>query len=164
VQFAGFWIRVLAAIIDTIVTWVAGMIILAPVTIPYYRELFEFLEQGDFYSPAPQGNPLASLAGIALSWLYAAWLESSKWQATLGKMAVGIRVTDYHGRRISFARATGRHFAKYVSAFVCLVGYIMVAFTERKQGLHDMMAQTYVVKGAAVESAPGQPQPPMPGQ
>ena len=75
------------------------------------------------------------------SWLYWALMESSAWQATLGKKLFGLKVTDLQGRRISFARASGRYFGKIV-----FVGFIMVAFTEKKQALHDMIAGCLVVK------------------
>jgi len=78
------------------------------------------------------------------SWLYEAFMESSSYQATLGKMIFGMKVTDLHGNRISFARATGRHFARWLSALILFIGYIMVGFTERKQGLHDLLAGTLV--------------------
>jgi uncharacterized RDD family membrane protein YckC len=63
-------------------------------------------------------------------------------------MALGLKVTDLEGRRISFARATGRHFAKFLSAMICLVGYIMAGFTARKQALHDVIAGTLVVRSS----------------
>ena len=78
------------------------------------------------------------------SWLYEAFMLSSQYQATLGKMIFGMKVTDLYGNRISFARATGRHFAKWLSGMILGIGYIMVGFTERKQGLHDMLAGTLV--------------------
>jgi len=78
------------------------------------------------------------------SWLYEAFMESSSYQATLGKMIFGMKVTDLNGNRISFGRATGRHFAKWLSAMILGIGYIMVGFTERKQGLHDLLAGTLV--------------------
>jgi uncharacterized RDD family membrane protein YckC len=81
-----------------------------------------------------------------VNWLYAALLESSSHQATLGKMALGLKVTDLEGRRISFVRATGRHFAKILSGMVLFIGFIMVGFTRRKQGLHDMVAGTLVIR------------------
>jgi uncharacterized RDD family membrane protein YckC len=84
------------------------------------------------------------LIGFGVSWFYFSWMESSKFQATLGKMAMGIVVTDTNGQRISFGRATGRYFAKYISGFLLAIGYIMAAFTERKQALHDMIAGTVV--------------------
>ena len=70
---------------------------------------------------------------------------SSEWQATVGKRALGMVVTGVDGSRISFARATGRHFAKYISAIILFIGFIMAAFTAKKQALHDMIAATLVV-------------------
>ena len=81
-----------------------------------------------------------------LKWLYYALLESSSWQATLGKMALGLQVTDLEGRRIGFGRATGRFFAKIISGIILYIGFIMAGFTEKKQALHDMIAGTLVVK------------------
>jgi uncharacterized RDD family membrane protein YckC len=67
----------------------------------------------------------------------------------VGKLAMGIRVTDLEGRRISFWRAVGRYAAKIVSAMILLIGFLMVAWTRRKQGLHDMLANTLVLNGRA---------------
>jgi uncharacterized RDD family membrane protein YckC len=78
------------------------------------------------------------------NWIYEAAMESSSKQATVGKMALGLKVTDLEGRRISFARATGRHFAKLISGMILLIGYIMAGFSQRKQALHDMIAGTLV--------------------
>ncbi|MCI5227953.1 MAG: RDD family protein [Candidatus Electrothrix sp. AX2] len=83
---------------------------------------------------------------FVLPWLYSAFTESSVWQATLGKKALGIQVTDNDGDQISFWRATGRHWSKIISGIILCIGFIMVAFTKRKQGLHDMIAGTLVVK------------------
>jgi uncharacterized RDD family membrane protein YckC len=73
-------------------------------------------------------------------------MESSKFGGTLGKMAVGIRVTDLNGNRISFARATGRYFGRIVTNLTLLIGYIMAGFTEKKQALHDVLASCLVIK------------------
>ena len=89
---------------------------------------------------------LGTILSIVLSWLYSALLESSARGATLGKMVMGARVTDLSGGRISFGRATGRYFAKIISGMILAIGFIMVAFTARKQGLHDMIAGTLVEK------------------
>ena len=78
------------------------------------------------------------------SWVYESLMESASKQATLGKMVLGLKVTDMEGRRISFSRATGRHFAKIISGMIFAVGYIMAGFTQRKQALHDMIAGTLV--------------------
>ena len=84
--------------------------------------------------------------GIVIDWLYYSLMESSLNQATLGKMALGLKVTDLNGNRISFGRATGRYFGHYLSALILGIGYLMIAFSEKKQGLHDMIAETLVVK------------------
>ena len=73
-------------------------------------------------------------------------MESSARGATLGKMAMGLRVVTNDGQRLSFMNATGRYFAKFISAILLLVGFIMIGFTDRKRGLHDMMASTLVIK------------------
>ena len=88
-------------------------------------------------------SPIPFVIGL----LYFIGMEGSPKQATLGKMAVSIVVTDVHGERITYNRATGRHLAKFISAVILLIGFLMVAWTERKQGLHDMIAGTLVVTG-----------------
>ena len=94
------------------------------------------------------GGSLALLQLIATAggFLYFALMESSTNQATVGKMALGIKVTDLEGNRISFGRALGRTFAKILSGLIIFIGYIIAAFTEKKQALHDMIAGTLVVK------------------
>ena len=83
--------------------------------------------------------------GLILNWIYYAVMESSSTQATLGKMALGIKVVDLEGHRISFTKATGRYFGKFISLLILFVGFIMVAFTKKKQGLHDIMAGCLVI-------------------
>src|ERR1051325_5071702 len=84
--------------------------------------------------------------GFFAPWLYEAFMMSSEWQATVGKRAMSIVVTDIDGKRVSFARATGRDFAKYVWALLLGIGFIIAAFTARRQALHDMIAETLVLK------------------
>jgi uncharacterized RDD family membrane protein YckC len=119
--YAGFWKRVAAAILDSIIVGAISGILTA-VTVG-----------------------LGAMSLLFLPWLYEAIMQSSEKQATFGKMMLGIVVTDVAGGRITFARATGRHFAKWVSAVIMGIGFIMAAFTERKQALHDMIADTLVV-------------------
>jgi uncharacterized RDD family membrane protein YckC len=121
-HFAGFWIRVLAYLID-------GLILLVPASLLRYQ----------------LGNGGALLA-LVVDWIYFAGLESSSSRATLGKMIVGVAVSDQNGNQISFGRATGRYFAKIISAITFGIGYLMVAWTDRKRGLHDMIAGTVVVR------------------
>ena len=142
VGYGGFWIRVVAFIIDAIIV----RVVVAPVGI-----MFGGLGlAGGMMSGFPHRG-LAILGGgvtfillVFGNWLYEAFMESSSYQATLGKMIFGMKVTDLNGNRISFERATGRHFAKWLSGLILFIGYIMVGFTERKQGLHDLLAGTLV--------------------
>jgi uncharacterized RDD family membrane protein YckC len=84
-------------------------------------------------------------------------LESSRLQATLGKIAFGIIVADLSGKRISFLRATGRFFGKVLSGQVLLIGYIMAAFMQRRQALHDLLAGTVVVNKNSVVTVTAKP-------
>ncbi len=152
-RYGGFWRRFVAIIIDGILV----SIVLAPVRMLLIGpRLFNHLaELGGMNNPDPAhmmaallplfaaGMKVAAIS-IVVKWLYEALLTSSSRQATVGKMALGMKVTDLAGNRISFARATGRHFAKIISALILCIGYIMAAFTERKQALHDFMAGTLV--------------------
>ncbi len=85
-----------------------------------------------------------------LIWLYFAVMESSEKQATLGKLICGLRVTTMEGKRLTFQQATGRYFAKFISALIFMAGFIMAAFNNRKQGLHDILAKTLVLKASDV--------------
>lgn len=83
---------------------------------------------------------------MVITWLYFAFFESSAKQGTLGKVVMGLKVTDNNNQQISFLRASARSFSKYISAIILMIGFIMVAFTSRKQGLHDIIAKTLVIK------------------
>jgi uncharacterized RDD family membrane protein YckC len=78
--------------------------------------------------------------------LYGTLMEASKYQATVGKMALGLIVTDTNGAKLDFSKSLVRNLSKLLSNFILLIGYIMAAFTEKKQGLHDIIAGTLVVK------------------
>ena len=93
-----------------------------------------------------QYDPTLNAVSFVAGWLYFALMESSARGATLGKMALGLRVVTSDGQRLSFLHATGRYFAKILSAIILFIGFIMIAFTERKRGLHDMIAGTLVIK------------------
>src|SRR5204863_9385676 len=94
---------------------------------------------------------IAAAGAIALlstiMWvLYGTLMEASKYQATIGKLALGLIVTDINGGKLDFSKALVRNLGKLLSNFIMLIGYIMAAFTEKKQGLHDIIAGTLVVK------------------
>lgn len=133
-QYAGFWNRFAASWLDGIITTIAGSIITVIVVMLYAA--------GGGGSEG--GAVIGFFLGIIFGWLYFAIFESSAKQATLGKMAVGVVVTDLNGNRLTFGKATARYFAKYLSVMTLLIGYIMAAFTEKKQALHDLVAGTLV--------------------
>jgi uncharacterized RDD family membrane protein YckC len=89
---------------------------------------------------------ITRLSAYGAAWLYFSLMESSAYQATLGKRLVGIMVTDLSGQRIGFGRATARFFAKYLSQLILYIGFFMAGFTQRKQALHDLIASTLVVR------------------
>ena len=86
------------------------------------------------------------LLGPIINWLYFTISESSSWQATLGKKMLGLYVTDERRHRLSFGRANGRYWSKVISGLVLGIGFLMVGFTKRKQGLHDKIAGTLVFR------------------
>ena len=133
-MYAGFWRRFFATLIDALVL------------VPLVFISLVFLGS----TPGTIDNLTLSLLwyvfwGIMLCG-YFATLESSSLQATLGKAAVGIVVTDTRGRRANFGRTTGRHFGRWLSMLILGIGYLLAAFTPQKQALHDMMAGTLVVR------------------
>jgi uncharacterized RDD family membrane protein YckC len=121
-SYAGFWKRVAASLMDSLVLGPVSAIIASLLTLG--KESFYMYESNHYW-------PIMLL----VSWIYCAALESSEHQATLGKLVLGIKVTDLYGKRISFGRATGRHFANIFSGLTLCIGYIMAAFTKQKQCL-----------------------------
>ena len=135
VVYSGFWKRFAAFLIDAIIVGLVILIISAGM--------------GFSVGLGGVGGPGASLLGILIAvaapWLYWAGMESSRHQATIGKMALGMAVTDNLQNRMTFMRASARYYGKYLSSMTLLVGFIMAGFTERKQALHDMLAGSVVV-------------------
>lgn len=155
--YAGFWKRFAAYLIDALILGVASWIIILPVLGLIGLGASSMEEMGDdmmtMDDEAAAGLAAAVIGAsmmlwiviAAAGWLYFALMESSAKQATLGKMALSIIVTDLNGNRLSFGRATGRYFGKILSGLILYIGFIMAAFTEKKQALHDMIAGTLVV-------------------
>lgn len=138
---AGFWIRFAAIIVDSVVLFAMYMAVAF-----MWAAMFG---ADQVVSEGREGDELSlglTFIFVLMSFGYYAALESSAWQGTLGKRAFGLVVGDEHGNRLSFGRALGRTLAKIVSGFILYIGYIMAAFTDRKQALHDMIATTYVTR------------------
>jgi uncharacterized RDD family membrane protein YckC len=144
--YAGFWLRFVAIIIDGLVL---GVVLGIPFALVMTAMGVSFIGVS---RPEEMAGPflgvffLFEIAIFVGQWLYYALMESSAWQATLGKKALGLYVTDMNGQRITFGRATGRYFGKLVSGLTLLIGYLMAGFTEKKQALHDMMAGCLVLR------------------
>jgi uncharacterized RDD family membrane protein YckC len=148
--YGGFWRRFWSYAIDRFILGVVftpvGFMVLVPMLAT---------QSGGWTDTDLPAETIAALMGTILtvvvlallgSWFYYALLQSSSRQATPGQMALGLRVTDLEGRRISFARASGRHFATVLTGLTFGIGYVMVLFTARKQTLHDLVAGTLVVR------------------
>lgn len=150
VTYAGFWKRFAAYLIDSIILSVAGFLAILPILGLIGLGVGSAMS-GDsesmvgFIIAAIGAYLIAILALMVATWLYYALMETSVNQGTLGKMALGIKVTDLNGNRISFGKATGRYFGKILSSMIFMVGYLMAGFTEKKQALHDIMAGCLVV-------------------
>ena len=150
--FAGFWLRFVALMIDSIILMIgAGIfiaVVIAIIGLGTLQNAFDSDNAADFL-PASiiLGIVFVVLALTVGQWLYFAWMESSSYQGTFGKMALGLIVTDLQGRRVSFGRATGRYFSKIITGLIpFFIGYIMAGLTEKKQALHDMIASCLVLR------------------
>jgi uncharacterized RDD family membrane protein YckC len=159
-HYGGFWIRFVAYFVD-------GLILGIPISLIFGLLVFVFGAGSLATIRSLPSNPdpdqvqaqfvplimallgayaLLLLGGLVIGWLYFATMESSARQATLGKAMLNLRVTDTNGNRLSFGHASGRFFAKLVNGFTCGIGWLMAGFTEKKQGLHDLIAGTIVIR------------------
>ncbi len=143
--YSGFWRRVGAGLIDSIVLQIITGIILSFFGISVFDSMANHSGQiGDMVG----GNNFQVIFPVSfvLSSFYYAYSQSSKYQATLGMRVFSIRIVGYDGKGISFLRAFGRFLATYLSAILLCIGFLMIAFTPRKQALHDYIAKTLVIK------------------
>jgi uncharacterized RDD family membrane protein YckC len=158
--YAGFWRRFGAGLIDGVVMGLIFVLIglVSGVGFAFTGGMvlamlsrFGMIAQDDEPPPPGGGDVWISLGvgaviGIAACIVYHARMESSASQATIGKKALGLRVTDLDGRHISFRRALRRCAAKIVSCLTLSIGFLMAARTEKRQALHDIIAGTLVMK------------------
>jgi uncharacterized RDD family membrane protein YckC len=145
--YAGFWRRLAAFLIDTVLLAAASAAV--DLLLVLFASASVFATGQSLSDDKLTGITIgAYVIEVVLVWLYYAGLESSPWQATIGKRVMKLAVTDVEGSRISFARATGRYFAKLLSMLTLFIGFIIAAFTPRKQALHDYLAGTLVYQRA----------------
>jgi len=153
VRYAGFWLRFVAYIIDDLILGFIGFFIALPFIGSIIFNAFQIADAGRHDEKVFLGVAgiigavlLWIIASIVVGWLYFALMETSKSQGTLGKMALSLKVTDMDGNRISFGRATGRYFGKIISGMIFMIGYILAGLTEKKQALHDLIADCLVIR------------------
>jgi uncharacterized RDD family membrane protein YckC len=142
VVYGGFWIRFVAYLIDSVILGIVQSIIM----VLFFGSMFMNPNPEEMANGLPPSFFGFIIISFAINWIYFALMESSARQGTFGKSALDLKVTDLSGNRISFANATGRYFAKIVSSIILMIGFIMAAFNDKKQSLHDKLAATYVVK------------------
>ena len=131
-KFAGFWLRVIAGIIDTLILWIPA-------------SLFNWLFKESFSNEIL--FQVYDFIQLTIIWsLYYGFLESSTYQGTLGKRLLGLKAVDINGNRISFVRAVSRFLLGIIASFPLGIGIFMIGFTKKKQGLHDILAKCLVVK------------------
>lgn len=140
---AGFWLRLIAFVIDFAFLFFLTSFFWAIFQLPVPLNS-ESIFSGSYFIFK---NPL----GIVFGWLFYAAFESSRFQATPGKAILGLKVTNENFERIAFGQASGRFFGKILSGLIIGIGYIMIGFTKKKQGLHDQMAHTLVLKENMIE-------------
>ena len=154
VAYAGFWLRFVAYIIDGFISGFLFVILLVPLFVltGAWAAIGRITSGEDISDEAGGFLVFGFVAGFlaitfGVRWLYYAFSESSSWQATLGKRMLNLTVTDLSGQPISFARASGRYFSKFITNMIPLaIGYIMAGFTEKRQAIHDMIASCLVLR------------------
>jgi len=153
-NYAGFWMRFVAIIIDVIIVGVVQSFIIVPILAVAGFSFASGIQNGDISEAEAVGMFAAAMAtmgttiliGSIIGILYYVFMETSKFQGTVGKIALGLKVTDLNGEKLDFSKALIRNLGKIVSGMILYIGYIMAGFTEKKQALHDMIASTLVVK------------------
>ncbi len=155
--YAGFWLRFVAYIVDYIIIQVAQSIIIFPILGLFGISFFTFNDDID-WEYMSQGEIMAMTATIIgaagaaitvaliLQVLYYSLMEASKYQGTVGKLVLGLKVTDMNGEALDFPKAFIRNLAKILSGMIFLIGYIMAGFTDKKQALHDIIAGALIVR------------------
>jgi uncharacterized RDD family membrane protein YckC len=156
-EYAGFWLRFGAWVIDYLILIVPFTVIALSMglgaVMTTVMEQMKTDQVAALQAYATSVLPITYVL-MVIGFVYYTVFESSKWQATPGKMAVGIRVTDTEGQRISLARSAGRNAVRLTNVLrfpvpLPLICYVVAAFTQRKQGVHDLLAKTYVLTGRA---------------
>ncbi len=148
--YVGFFRRAGAFLIDSFIISILPTVLCIPLFSIPYAALLQLPDTADKYDTVAalliSCSLLWQVLFLIIYWLYFAFCESSRKQATWGKRLLGIKVIDQYGRRIRFGRATARAVARLFMPMTCYIGFVMAGCTRRKRALHDMIVQTYVVR------------------
>ncbi len=154
-NYAGFGQRLIAVIIDVIIIGVVQSFVFVPILAAVGFGFASGAENMDLSDPDQAAGLVGTIMAAAggawllatvIQVLYFTFMESSKMQATVGKLALGLKVTDLEGNKLDFTKALIRNLSRIISGMIMLIGYIIAAFTEKKQALHDIIAGTLVLK------------------
>jgi len=145
-RYAGFWIRWVAYLLDSIITGALFVPIFIVFLLPTFVKAVNQINAEEPTEDLFKAIALMIPVLLAIRWLYEALTTCSTWQGTVGKRVLRLKVTDEAGNRISFGRSTGRYFSKLLSRAIMSIGFFMIGFTDRKRGLHDMIAGTLVIR------------------
>lgn len=171
-DYASFWQRFGAWVIDLLILMIPSMIVTYALGgVEAYKHLLDQIQAGaDMatalrdYAKATEG---ANVVALAITFLYYAIFEASKLQATPGKLALRLRVTDLNGQRITLGRSAARNVVRLLGAvfgLIPIICYLAITWTQRKQGLHDLWASTFVLNGIAQEQPPSRENSEQPGR
>ena len=144
-HYAGFWRRFVAALLDQIILLVGRAFVYGAIGLIIYAMLFVFDARSQIDMVFRIYAGILALVDFWITWIYFAAMESSSLQGSLGKLAVGIRVCNADLKRITFEQATARYFSKIVSSLTIGVGYLLCAYSSKKQALHDFVAKTVLI-------------------
>lgn len=155
--YAGFWIRFVAYIIDAIIVGTVQSFFIVPILGVLGINMLSSMESMQAGGATPEdmipymmaalsGIMMAAIISTIISIVYFSFMESSKIQGTVGKMVLGLKVTDMDGNQLNLGKAFLRNIGKILSQMIAMIGFIMAGFTDKKQALHDMIAGALVVK------------------
>ncbi|NDC40487.1 MAG: RDD family protein [Chitinophagia bacterium] len=130
VRYAGFWLRFGASFLDGLIIGIPASIVNLGLTAALHK---------------PAGDIVGFMFSTIIGWIYFATMESGAGQATVGKRALKIKVTDLKGGRLTFGAATARHFSKWLSVLILFIGYLMMLWNDKHQTLHDRIAGAVVI-------------------
>ena len=147
-EYAGFWLRFLAGAVDMFLEALGALLLTLAIDFLLQRFGRQF-DMDPWDSKVFAGGAFILIWAVG-SWLYCAFMESSSWRATVGKRLLGLEVITGDGGRMSFGRATERHFMKFLSLFCVTIGFLMSAWTARRQALHDMPCDALVIRAPQV--------------